>query len=71
VTSGLHRATSGLVGAVAAYERLAAEAAVTGDRETAFLALLAHPLISQIEPAEQLLDELLEANAPHLPRFQT
>ncbi|HEY0518252.1 MAG TPA: hypothetical protein VGC84_02075, partial [Ilumatobacteraceae bacterium] len=70
VSSGLHRATSGLVAAVAAYERLAVEAAVTGDRETAFLALLAHPLISQIKPAEQLLDDLLVANEQHLPRFR-
>src|SRR4051812_16445203 len=67
VSSGLHRATSGLVGAVAAYERLAAHAAITGDRETAFLALLAHPLIGQIEPAEQLLDDILVENAAHLP----
>ena len=71
VAAGLHRATEGLVGSVAAYERLAAEAAVTGERETAFLALLAHPLISQIKPAEQLLDDLLLANAAHLPRFRT
>jgi 6-phospho-beta-glucosidase len=63
--------TSGLVGAVAAYERLAAEAAVTGDRETAFLALLAHPLIGQIKPAEQLLNDILVENAAHLPRFRT
>jgi 6-phospho-beta-glucosidase len=71
VSSGLHDATAGLAGAVANYERLAAEAAITGDRETAFLALLAHPLVSQIKPAEQLLDDLLAANAVHLPRFQT
>jgi 6-phospho-beta-glucosidase len=71
VSSGLHSATAGLVGAVSTYERLAAEAAVTGDRETAFLALLAHPLISQIKPAERLLDDLLVANADHLPRFRT
>ncbi|HEX3090428.1 MAG TPA: 6-phospho-beta-glucosidase [Ilumatobacteraceae bacterium] len=70
VSAGLHRATKGLVGSVATYERLAAEAAITGDRETAFLALLAHPLISQIKPAEQLLDDILTANAAHLPRFQ-
>ena len=70
VSAGLHRATGGLVAAVSAYERLAVEAAVTGNRETAFLALLAHPLISQIKPAEQLLDELLVANAAHLPRFR-
>jgi 6-phospho-beta-glucosidase len=71
VETGLHRATGGLVGAVAAYERLAAEAAITGDRQTAFLALLAHPLIAQIKPAEQLLDDILVANAAHLPRFGT
>ena len=70
VPTGLHRATEGLVSAVATYERLAVEAAVTGNRETAFLALLAHPLISQIQPAEQLLDDLLVANAAYLPRFQ-
>ncbi|MDP9465571.1 MAG: 6-phospho-beta-glucosidase, partial [Actinomycetota bacterium] len=71
VATGLHRATGGLVGAVAAYEALAAEAAVTGDRQTAFLALLAHPLIAQIKPAEQLLDDILVANAAHLSRFGT
>ena len=71
VSSGLDRVSSGLVGAVAAYERLAAEAAVTGDRETAFLALLAHPLIGQIKPAEQLLNDILAENAAHLPRFRT
>ena len=71
VSSGLDRVSSGLAGAVAAYERLAAEAAVTGDRETAFLALLAHPLIAQIKPAEQLLDDILAENAAHLPRFRT
>lgn len=71
VTSGLDRATSGLAAGVASYERLAAEAAVTGDRDTAFLALLAHPLIGQIKPAEQLLDDLLHVNAAHLPRFRS
>ena len=71
VTSGLHAATSGLVAAVAAYERLAVEAAITGDRETAFLALLAHPLIAQVKPAEQLLDDLLTAHAGHLPQFRS
>src|SRR5262249_35265095 len=33
----------GLIAHVAAYERLAVEAAITGDREVAFRALLAHP----------------------------
>ena len=59
----------GLVQHVAAYERLAARAAVTGDRATTRKALLAHPLIGQHEPAEQLVDRLLEADADHLPQF--
>ena len=59
----------GLVQHVAAYERLAVRAALDGDRVTARKALLAHPLISQWEPADELVDRLLEADAAHLPRF--
>jgi 6-phospho-beta-glucosidase len=50
----------GLVQHVAAYERLTAEAAVTGDRVTARKALLTHPLIGQDELAGGLLERLLE-----------
>jgi 6-phospho-beta-glucosidase len=49
----------GLVQHVAAYERLTAEAAVTGDPVVARKALLAHPLIGQYAMVEQLADELL------------
>jgi 6-phospho-beta-glucosidase len=48
----------GLVQHVAAYERLAAQAAVTGDLAIARKALLAHPLIGQDELAGDLLDRL-------------
>jgi 6-phospho-beta-glucosidase len=44
----------GLVQHVAAYERLTAEAAVTRDPATARKALLAHPLIGQIDRVEAL-----------------
>jgi 6-phospho-beta-glucosidase len=60
---------SGLVAHVAAYEALAASAAVTGDREIAFRALLTHPLIGQSALAEQLLTDLLAANRTYLPAF--
>jgi 6-phospho-beta-glucosidase len=54
----------GLVQHVAAYERLTAEAAVTGDVTTARKALLAHPLIGQFALVEQLAEQLLtEARA--------
>jgi len=50
----------GLVQHVAAYERLTAEAAVTGELETMRKALLAHPLIGQYELTGELLERLLE-----------
>ena len=53
----------GLVQHVAAYERLAACAASTGDRDTARLALLANPLVREYELADGLLDELLADHA--------
>ncbi|HEY8409614.1 MAG TPA: 6-phospho-beta-glucosidase [Gaiellaceae bacterium] len=49
----------GLVQHVAAYERLTAEAAVTRDPATARKALLAHPLIGQVELVDSLLESLL------------
>ncbi len=59
----------GLVQAMKAYERLAARAAITGDRTVALAALMANPLVRQYPIAAQLLDALLEANRAHLPRF--
>jgi 6-phospho-beta-glucosidase len=49
----------GLVQHVAAYERLTAEAAVTRDHVTARKALLAHPLIGQVEMVDALVDSLV------------
>jgi 6-phospho-beta-glucosidase len=46
----------GLVQHVAAYERLAVEAAVTRDEAVARRALLAHPLVGQWGPVEALLE---------------
>jgi 6-phospho-beta-glucosidase len=51
----------GLVQHVAAYERLAAEAAVSGDREIAEKAMLAHPLVGQWPLSKHLLGKMLEA----------
>ncbi len=60
---------AGLVAHAAAYESLTAAAAVSGDRDVAFRALLTHPLIGQSALAEQLLNDLLEANRRFLPAF--
>ena len=51
----------GLVQHVAAYERLAAEAAVSGDSEIAARAMLAHPLVGQWPLSQDLLGRMLEA----------
>jgi 6-phospho-beta-glucosidase len=54
----------GLVQHVAAYERLTSRAAVSGSTVDARKALLAHPLIGQVELVDGLLDGLL-AEAVH------
>jgi 6-phospho-beta-glucosidase len=59
----------GLVQQAKAYERLAVEAAVTGDRTVARKALLANPLVGDYRVVGPLLDALLEASRPWLPRF--
>jgi 6-phospho-beta-glucosidase len=51
----------GLVQHVAAYERLAGEAAARGDREVAAKAMLAHPLVGQWPVSRDLLGAMLEA----------
>jgi 6-phospho-beta-glucosidase len=59
----------GLMQHVTAYERLAAQASVSGDPAIAQKALLTHPLIGQHPLSEDLVDRLLEAGAAHLPQF--
>jgi len=58
----------GLVQAAKAYEELAVQAAMSGDRQTAHRALIANPLVGA-EVAGPLLEALLEANRAYLPRF--
>ena len=60
----------GLVQHVAAYERLAVAAALSGDRTLVHKALVAHPLIGQVPQSDELVDLLLTSGAEYLPRFQ-
>jgi len=62
-------APAGLVAQVKAYELLTVEAAVRGDRRAAREALLAHPLGPEADKVPAFLDDLLETNRKHLPRF--
>ncbi len=63
------RAVWGLVAAVKNYEQLAVDAALTGSRDTALLALIAHPLVGDYDVAAPMLDEMLAANRAFLPQF--
>ncbi|GMW02489.1 MAG: 6-phospho-beta-glucosidase [Candidatus Hydrogenedentota bacterium] len=56
----------GLMQQVKSYETLTVQAAVTGNRETAFQAMLENPLMPNATGCRKLLDELLEINKPHL-----
>jgi 6-phospho-beta-glucosidase len=64
-------AVRGLVQQIKSFERVAAEAAVTGDYNTALLAMTINPLVPSDKVAKQILDEMLEAHKEHLPQFFT
>ncbi|MEH7176823.1 6-phospho-beta-glucosidase [Neobacillus vireti] len=64
-------AVRGLVQQIKSFERVAAEAAVTGDYNTALLAMTINPLVPSDKIAKQILDEMLEAHKEHLPQFFT
>ncbi len=59
----------GLIAHVKAYELLAVEAAVYGDRNAAYQALLAHPLGPKADKVQEVLDDMLETNKEYLPQF--
>ncbi len=63
------KAVWGLIAAVKNYEQLTVEAAVTGCRDTALLALMNHPLVNDYDKAKELLPRLLDANKQYLPQF--
>jgi 6-phospho-beta-glucosidase len=57
---------AGLVAAVTSYEHLALDAAVRGGYDRVFEALLAHPLVGQVDLAHGLADRLVAHNRDHL-----
>ena len=69
VTCSPPKTVWGLISAVKNYEQLAVEAAVTGSRDLALLALVAHPLVRDYDVATALLPELLEGSREFLPNF--
>jgi 6-phospho-beta-glucosidase len=59
----------GLLAHVKAYELLVVEAAVHGDRQAAYQALLAHPLGPAAHQVREVLEDMLQINRPYLPQF--
>ncbi len=59
----------GLLAQVKQYELLTVEAAVHGDRDAAYQALLAHPLGPHADRVQAVLDDMLTTHRRHLPQF--
>jgi 6-phospho-beta-glucosidase len=59
----------GLISAVKQYELLTVEAAVHGDRDAAYQALLVHPIGPKADKVQAVLDDMLETHREHLPQF--
>jgi 6-phospho-beta-glucosidase len=67
----LPAAVNGLVQQIKSFEKMVIEAAVTGDYNTALVAMTINPLIASDKMAKVLLDEMLEAHKEYLPQFKT
>lgn len=65
----LPQACFGLIAQVKSYEILTVEAAVHGDRNAAYQALLAHPLGPSADKVKDVLDDMLKTNRAYLPQF--
>ena len=66
----LPSACYGLLASVKNYELLTVKAAVYGDRDVAYQALLAHPLGPSADKVEAVLQDLLKTNRGYLPQFK-
>jgi 6-phospho-beta-glucosidase len=60
---------NGLTQQVKDFERLTIEAAVHGDKQQALLALVANPLVADVNLASALVEEVLSINKAWLPQF--
>ena len=65
----LPEAQFALISTVKMYEKLTVNAAVNGDRESAYLALITHPLGPDADKIEAVLEDMLTTNKVYLPQF--
>jgi len=59
----------GLIAQIKAYELLTVDAAVHGDRNAAYQALLTHPLGPKADKIPAVLEDMLETHKNYLPQF--
>ena len=69
-TGNLKLPISGYVHMIKSFERMIAEAAVTGDKNLAIAALNLNPLCPSDKIANVVIDELIEAHKDYLPQFK-
>lgn len=69
VVGELPVAIRGLIQSIKSFERVTIDAAVTGDYNTALLAMTINPLVGSDKVAKQILDEMLDAHKDYLPQF--
>jgi 6-phospho-beta-glucosidase len=59
----------GIISQMKAFEQLVIKAALSGDYDDAYNALVMNPLVADEKKAKAILDKLLEAHKDHLPQF--
>ena len=69
VIGEMHKAVTGLLQREALCSQLCIDAVVQGDRKLAVQSLLLDPVINDIDIAELVLVDILEANREYLPQF--
>lgn len=62
---------NGLVQQIKSFERTTIKAAITGDYNTALVAMTINPLVQSEKMGKILLDEMLEAHKAYLPKFKS
>jgi 6-phospho-beta-glucosidase len=68
-TGPLPPVASGLLAQVKSYELLTVKAAVTGDRDLAYQAILANPLGPSADKVSAVLEDMLQTHKAYLPQF--
>ena len=69
-TGKLPLGAEGIVQQIKSFEKLTAEAALTGNYELAYVAMVTNPLVQSEVLGKAVLDELLVAHKDHFPQFQ-